>query len=638
MTDFKPLTSRADLEAYALSVTLPVLDEADQVWDKVRYKGPHDNAGYQFSHTEQIIRPLWGLGPILSHRQGQLMYRDIDVVRWFQKAITAGSDVQSPYYWGKGLPEDMGSNFYNQMKTELCGLMIAFVTAKAQLWDTLADDEQKQIGDWVLEISEKAYRVCWPNNHVWFIVLNMLALRKLGLPYNRSIVDEGIARLDGMYMDNGWYKDGDEGRYDYYIPWAHHFYPLLWMMLEDEAEPGYAERKRKYVERTNAFLQYYLYFFDSTGAHVPFGRSLAYRYAVTSLLPLAVYQGCEIDPGLARAVTLRNIDFFRQAGAEDGKRIVPGYTYPNVNMIERYMSDGAPYWSSKAFLALLFAEDHPFWTAPARKLPIEEGDFLHQIEVPGVNLMLQGEAAGSGVTLYNNCMMYNYGIKFNDTAALYGKFAYNSRVGFGMSTRENVSLDSMIGLETPDGQLTSHRYRFEDLGERDGVLYSRQVPFSNDGSTVIKTALLPLKGGFHVRVHQVTLSQSYVVLEGGFSIGKPSDYECISQGGDWIGYGTEAGNSWFRIYGNRNELKRNAQEIHPSMHLMYPLAKYPVWRTTEPLEAGVHTFATCFHVHDKELVESELQQLYRQSPGIEVDSSKLQTSVTFQGETFVIHL
>ena len=154
----------------------------------------------------------------------------------------------------------------------------------------------------------------------------------------------------------------------------------------------------------------------------------------------------------------------------------------------------------------------------------------------------------------------------------------------------------MISLYTPDGRMVSHRKKIEDNHIRDGLMISTHTPFSNDAATKIKTYLLPLKNGWHLRVHKVSLSQPYIVCEGGYSVGIRDD-----------GFKTFENSV---VYGNIKsqiivksevETKYDIHRIHPGMHLLQPQAMYPVYKT-EILPKGEYIFATlvCFTTDGRE--------------------------------------
>lgn len=638
----KPLTNRSELEQYALSVSLPLLNQLPGVWD-TRTPGSLDHVSYIASYMESFCRTMWGLAPILKHRQEPIYVQrdgqDIEVCQWFMEGIVNGLNPSSPQHWEKYLKHYNTINYANQLTTELAALTLGMVLNKKKLWDPLETKDKERIGAWLNELSVVAYRHSWPNNHYWFPIMIFLALKRLGMPYEQSCIDEGLVKLDAFYVGNGWYRDADFGRFDYYIPWSHHVYPLLWMILETEDAPGYNERKRKYLERTNAFLQYFPNYFDSTGLHVPFGRSLSYRFAASSLLPLASYHGCDIDPGLARKITLANIDYFRRTGgAGDGKVIVPGFTYPSSQHVENYISEGAPYWCAKTFLALLMKDDDPFWQAPQQSMPIERGEYSVKVPVENVHMVFQGDDEHSGVSLFNNTASYVQGQfyhKFNDMHSLYAKFVYNSRAGLGMSTRDNVSLDNMIGLETADAVMCSHRAKIDDLGMKGKVMAASHQPFSNDAGTRITTLMLPLPGGYHIRAHKVVMSQPYRVTEGGFSAGRWNDREESDKGSDWIALRTDEGYSWLRSY-TPDAVQLAGRSIQPGMHLLCPIAQYPCY-STELLEPGTYVFVSSFFYSNKPDVAGD--RLAEQGPTVAFadKGNRDRMTVTFKGEQTVLN-
>lgn len=602
------IQTRKDLEDYAMQITIPLWERAQR-----RKKGLlteiNDNAGYSTSWIENFCRPLWGIAPVLRERGQEYMLRadgcEEPLIPWIRRTVVDGTNPQSPYYWDRAGRIDASNVVSNQVKTEMAGLLTGFYFAREVLWDPLKDSEKKQIADWIFHCTEVAFQECYPNNHYWFCVLNFLILKKLGFSYRNTeqYIKAGLDKLDELYLGNGWYKDGEFGRFDYYIPWALHSYPLLWTLMEDESFGGYQERKKKYIERTNEFLPRYAHCFDKTGSHIPFGRSLSYRYAASGIFPLAVFAGCDFDPGLARNMVLKNINYFAEnmSVREDGI-LPPGFLYSSPGVIENYTSDGGPYWCTKAFWALFLPEDHAFWQAPLKPLPIEQGPYRENSGHEKIHMLTVGEGEVNGVTLYNNTASYmQHGEKahfFNDLEGYYSKFAYNSRSGFGLSTRDMVSLDNMIGLVTKDRTMWSHRMGFTDMGESNGILESSHVPFSNDPGTVIHTWLLPLFGGWHVRIHKVQMARPYSIVEGGFSVGLRTD--CRIEKADVQEASVEAGGLYSVIHTHSSvPVHFFVREVQPGMHLLQPFALYPCYETQEVCPAGNYFFVSSFGFFEK---------------------------------------
>lgn len=344
-----------------------------------------------------------------------------------------------------------------------------------------------------------------------------------------------------------------------------------------------------YKARAEEYIKYYIHFFDSDGSMAAYGRSLSYRFAAVSIFGLAAATDCNIDYGVAKTVIMRNIEYFFENCIPTADNTFPvGYLYESPQFGESYQSDGASSCYTQGFMCLLADESSKLWQTEKKPLPIELTNYSVPTPLKGVNTILQGENAVGGVTFYNNSIHYYqdafFGHRFNDMCAYYGKFAYNSRAGFGISSFDNVAGDNMLSLITTDGRMFSQRSAFEDLGTLNGVMVSRQIPFSNDTETSVTTYLLPLYNGWHVRVHYITLSREYLVADGGFSIGYFDDSHTFFE--DTLVYGNKI--SRIVPFGIAGKVTKGA--ISPGMHLLCPQAGYPRF-ISEKLTAGNYIFA-----------------------------------------------
>lgn len=625
------INTRDEMKRYALELCVSLMERTAKRRLAHEKTLVNDSAGYVISFLESFCRPLWGIGPILAE-DGPFSIRvdgqEVDVCRWIRQVLLEDITPGGEFSWDKDRACIDPVSFCNQTKTELAGLLLGIWFARQHLWEPYTWEEKERIAGWIHQVNQKAYAQVWDCNHVWFVVLNLTILKKLGFVYEDTmdIIREGLSRMDAMYEGGGFYRDGKFGRFDYYNPWAMHTYPLLWCMVAGEDFPGQREFLEKTRRRVEEFLPYYVHAFDETGCHIPFGRSLAYRFAASCLFPAAVCSGCHVSPGLARGITLKNISYFQENARLEEGVLPPGFLYSAPQTVENYTSDGGAYWCTKAFLALLMPEDHPFWTAPEESLPAERGPFRVTPENPRIRMILAGEP-GEGVVLYNNTAHYLQDHKktqfFLDMAGFYSKFAYHSRAGFGISTRDSVSFDGTISLTTPDGSLESHRFGFEDLGEQNGFLVSRHFPFSNDPATWIVTWLLPLKGSLHVRVHQVALGQKYVVREGGFTLPLPDDFKRVRCEDKGLSIASREQET---VLWNFDTIPKNLRtvQVHPGMHLLEPCAYYPGWET-DVLEPGNYLFVSVFDFRPTGGKE-------RTMPQVEIRDGK--AAVHYEGKTF----
>ena len=612
----KKIQTRNDLENYAISLIVPLLESVYPIYDASKHiHGKAHWAGHFFTYLEGIARPLWILPFILNNTKKKIYVKyagkKVLIQDWYKKALISGTNPKLKSYWGDSY------KVYGQMSTEVAPIVMALAFAPKFFWEPLSKQEKQNAKKWFYKIGSVTPIKTHRNNHYWFPLLINVALKKLGLPYHQDIIDYNFEKMQPFYMGNGWYYDGTIGRYDYYMPWAHHLYPLLWMQLENKNDVNYIKYHDTYIERINEFLQYYPYFFDSTGLHLPFGRSLAYRTAAVGLLPMAVLSNCEIDTGLAKKITLNNISFFRQHGMPDNKRVEPGFTYPSYQNVERYISIASSYWFTKGFFALMMNSNHSFWKTKEKRLPIEKEKFIFDFNQPNVDFRVEGDNKLNGITFYNNSAYVKVAL-FGSTHEFYSKFVYNSRSGFGTSTRELTASDNMISLMTKDKTLTSHRTVFKDLGQKDGLFYSEQIPFSNDSKSKIKTAIVPLGSGMHIRIHKVELSRPYIVLEGGYSVGKNSDYKKAIIDKNYICFSSDGGSSLLYAYTPKN-VDLTIRRIHPDAHLLYPLADYPAYITRNELKKGIYFFATFFfYSSENKISKNKITEILKTLPKVKV--------------------
>lgn len=593
------MQSREEIKEYAKKICVPLMERNAKRMERGEYALKPDMVGYIPAFLENFCRPFWGIAPIIA--QGEEIYLDIN-----GKKVSAAEYMREVL--SKGFAEDgtgwesfkeyfNAYTYENQNITELAGLLVGIWFAREQLWEPIEKSERDRYANELYKMAVEAFDHSWPNNHYWFPLFTVTVLKRLGydFPETERMLSYGLDFLDKLYLGKGWYFDGEFGRFDYYEAWSLHMYPLLWTLIADESFKDYQKHKEEYIRRTNKFLKFYTHWFDERGAQVPFGRSLSYRFAASSLFPIAVMAGCDIEPELAGRVLSKNIEYFKENCKLEESGILPeGYMYKAYGVTEGYTSDGGAYWCCKSFLSLLMDKEHPFWQTEKAKLPSEKGNYTVRPEHDKINLVFTGN--DGIVTMYNNTTQYYqnhmHTHRFGDMRSWYGKFAYNSASGFGCSVPDVISLDSMIGLITPDEAMTSHRLGFDDLGYEGEFLHSQHIPFSNDRETKIETWILPM-GASHVRIHKVKLNQSYSVSEGGFGIGRWDDYLPVNITDNSVT--AENRELYSRVSTVSNaEIKYMPIGTQPNYHIYAPLAAYPAYRTKEPLEKGEYIFASVF--------------------------------------------
>ena len=108
-----------------------------------------------------------------------------------------------------------------------------------------------------------------------------------------AYVTVDVTNVNQGYEFAGWYQDGDSGQKDYYISFAIHFYSLFYVRVMNEEDP---ERCEIYKERAMLFAKEFIYWFDESGASLPYGRSLTYRFSQVSFFSACLMAGIEPFP------------------------------------------------------------------------------------------------------------------------------------------------------------------------------------------------------------------------------------------------------------------------------------------------------------------------------------------------------
>ncbi|KAK0635334.1 hypothetical protein B0T17DRAFT_483298 [Bombardia bombarda] len=461
------------------------------------------------SEVEGICRPLWGLACLLA---GGGEYHG---TQWWVDGIRAGTDPESPEFWG--YPRDN-----DQRMVEMCPLGYALAVAPV-IWGSLTERERGNVESWLgNSINEKNM----PNtNWLWFRVFANLGLKKQGGKFSQERLDADIEHLNTFYRGDGWSNDGPEGihQMDYYSSsFAIHFLQLLYAKLAGEDEPARAEEFKKRAQLAALDLVHY---YDKEGRSIPFGRSVGYRFAMVSFWGALAYADIELPPpltwGMVKGIVMRHLRWWQtqhNMWSSSGTLTI-GYSYPNMYMAENYNSPGSPYWACLAFICLAVPADHPFWTS-------EEEDPWPVI--PQVKALKQPGHIMSN--LGGHCMLLSSGqacsYPMKGTHAKYGCFAYSSAYAYsvppGLFTLEQYALASQLGLSDDGGEYwKTRRLSQSSLETRNNtpVLVSLWSPFPD---VHIKTYLLPptpAAPNWHLRVHHIAAAgREVMTADGAFAI------------------------------------------------------------------------------------------------------------------------
>lgn len=312
----------------------------------------HYDAGA--ADMEAVCRPLWALVPFWAggeEETGEHRFFEI-----YRRALASGTDPNDEEYWGK-------CGAFDQRFVEMASIGFGLMYAPSILWEPLSARQKKNLADYLRQINQHPLPVC---NWILFAVLVNIGLKKVSEEYDEELTERYLDGLETFYLGDGWYCDGDSGQKDYYISFAIHYYSLLYADRMREEDPARCQRFR---ERAMIFTKQFIYWFDTDGDAVPFGRSLTYRFAQIVFFSACLLTGLEPLPvPVMKGLIVRHLQAWLKRPIFDRDVILTiGYSYPNLTMAERYNAFGSPYWGMKAFAFLALPRDHAFWQA----------DFLH---------------------------------------------------------------------------------------------------------------------------------------------------------------------------------------------------------------------------------------------------------------------
>ncbi|CAN7636929.1 DUF2264 domain-containing protein [Pararhizobium sp. LjRoot238] len=489
-----PLASRGDMQRALTDLFDPLLPYFSTGNARVRLDASAGHFDRAAADLEGFARPLWGLAPFTAGGG--------DFAFWhrYAEGISNGTDPKHPEYWGAVKGRD-------QRMVELAALGFALALVPEKLWDPLPPSAKDNLVTYLKHARRFNYA---DNNWKFFRVLVDIALDRLGVDYDCSLTETYLEELDGFYIADGWYRDGNVRRIDHYVPFAIHFYGLIYSRLVED------DRAKRYRERAALFARDFRHWFAEDGATIAFGRSLTYRFACAGFWSALAFADVEALPwGEIKGLCLRHLRWWadKPMTHRDGVLSI-GYGYSNLLMSESYNSAGSPYWAFKAFLALAVSETHPFWTSEENPLsPVRQPVPLRH---PGMVVM-----RGKGDVVALSSGQQNLQQRFGTEK--YAKFAYSARYGFSVECDErgfhSGAFDSTLAFSDD-----SLHYRVRETNEEatlaGNALFSRWSPWPD---VTVETWLMPA-GPWHIRVHRIVTPRPLETAEGGFAIAR-RDFE-----------------------------------------------------------------------------------------------------------------
>lgn len=544
------------------------------------------------SWIEAFSRILWGFSPLIAGGGSHPLMDTIIT------GLTNGTNPEHLEYWGEVEDGD-------QKIVEMASISYSILLGEDIFYNKLSPEAQQNLCAW---LDKSNHHVCGDTNWNFFRVLVDLALDKVGYAYDPTMRDQSLENIEKLYREEGWYQDGENSAFDYYNPFAFHYYALIYYRFNRHNDP---ERAERYKQRVLEFAPQALAWVDERGSSLPYGRSLQYRFAQIALFSLAAVVDVEILPwDVCRKTVMSNLRYwFSQKIFDRDDVLTVGYAYPNLIMSESYNAPGGCYWGLKVFAALAASEDHPFWSTPDTTPKLEDGVTLQK--VPGF-LMQRIENGDQVVALSNK--QYRTPERCYYTASFvdkYAKFAYSTKFGFsvgrGHFTLEEGAFDSMLAVREVGQTDYAVRNAMKLIYADAEKTTSRWSPLKG---VTIETTLIP-KDGWHIRIHKIKTPFELETAEGGFSARREEETMDNQFGADAACAWTKNLTDESMIFALEGEREGCIIKTEPNTNLLFTKTYLPMLCRTLP--AGETTLVTAVLAGSQgawlEAEKAKLQQL-----------------------------
>ncbi len=485
-----PLQSRNDLARAVVAVFKPLLPYFSEGGARVRLSDTSAIFDRAAADLEGFARPLWGLAPFA---KGGF---EFDHWALYRKGLVNGMNPSHPEYWGEVTDR-------NQRLVELAAIGLAMRLVPQHLFQPLGDTDKAIVADYLLKARNRDYV---DNNWKFFRVLVDLGLEECGIEFDRSGTSAYLDDLENFSERDGWYRDGPHRRMDHYVPFAMHFYGLIYAALSRNDDA----RAERFRQRARRFALDIRHWYGPDGAALAFGRSQTYRFAAAGFWAALALADVEALPwGEIKGYYLRHLRWWSDKPFADRDGVLSvGYAYPNLMMSESYNSAGSPYWAMKAFLPLALRKDHPFWTAD--ELPPQTFAEPVALSEPGMVAM----HTGGNIVILSSGQEHE---TMRGAAEKYAKFVYSTRYGFSVEANDRhfdgAAFDGMIGF-SKDGKHLRVRETLDEALIAGTTLYSKWRPYED---VTVETWLLP-QNPWHIRVHRIVAATPVLTIEGGFAL------------------------------------------------------------------------------------------------------------------------
>lgn len=536
---------------------------------------PRNENDTKTAKLEGLARTLFVAAPLLKNNP-DLEYHGIKVADYYRHQLISISNPNSKHY----IRHRTGGA--SQTLLELGSLAISMKAAPDVLWNPLTQKQKDDLAATMLSYGEGP---SIGSNWMFFNVFIQSFLKDQGYKVDEKKMVDWLTKLVDRYRGEGWYNDAPA--YDYYSMWAYQSYGPLWVEFfgknfKPAADSGldaniYQQISEKILKNEHDLVNNYPYMFARDGRMNMWGRSICYRFAAVTPLPILEYGNfSDVNYGWMRHIASASLLQF-MSNPEFLENGVPtmGFYGEFGPCVQIYSCRGSVYWIGKAFLGLLLPETSKYWSATENEGPWEKdirpGKVYNKLQ-PATGLLITNypNCGGSEMRSWCHESVASDWQKFRSSEN-YNKLAYNTEFPW-MADGKNGEISMNYGTKNKKGEWEV--LRLYDFLNYDNEVYRRDAVLETDNNVKYQLADITLPDGI-LRVDKVTVPDTTDICLGHYTLPQVVN-------GDFTERTIKVGGRTVTIYGNGK----------------YELAQIPLYGWTSPVASlrprGLHPVSrTC---------------------------------------------
>ncbi len=479
---------------------------------------PANEGAAKTAKLEGLARTLFVAAPLLRNNPN-LEYNGIKVADYYRHQLISISNPDSKHY----IAHRTGGA--SQTLLELGSLAISMKAAPDVLWNPLTKEQKDALAATMLSYGEGP---SIGSNWMFFNVFIQSFLKDQGYKVDEKKMVDWLNKLVERYRGEGWYNDAPA--YDYYSMWAYQSYGPLWAeffgkKMKPSAESGlpsdvYQKISEKILKNEHDLVNNYPYMFARDGRMNMWGRSICYRFAAVTPLPILEYGGFDdVNYGWMRRIASASLLQF-MANPEFLENGVPtmGFYGQFAPAVQIYSCRGSVYWIGKAFLGLLLPENSKYWSATENEGPwendIKPGKVYNKFQ-PATGLLITNYPNCGGSEMRSWCKesVASDWQKFRSSEN-YNKLAYNTEFPW-MADGRNGEISMNYGTKNKKGEWEV--LRLYDFKSFENEIYRRDAVLETDAKVKYQLADITLPDGI-LRVDKVSVGEATDICLGHYTL------------------------------------------------------------------------------------------------------------------------